>query len=260
VAVAGIPRSGVLAAALLALERNIHLISLNDVERGSRAWEFPLRRNVPGRKDGRVLVVDDSINSGESIREVWQELHGVPHLIFGAVYYTADASAALVECVFRRVESPRCFEWNVFHSNQMQYTCIDMDGVLCEDFPHREEDNGEGLVRYRKHLAGAAPRFLPTSYPVLAIVTSRLEKYRAETEDWLRRHGIQYGRLMMSPHATAAARREAADQATMKASFYSSAMSARLFIESDPQQAADIATLSRRPVLCVDGMRMFAGS
>ena len=88
IAVAGIPRSGVLPAVQLALHRNLHLISIEELLRGATPWRHALRRNVPERNDGRVLILDDSINMGKTIRKYRQKL-SVQHdrFLFGAVYY-----------------------------------------------------------------------------------------------------------------------------------------------------------------------------
>lgn len=258
VAVAGVPRSGILAAVQLALHRNIHLVTIDDLVQGKSPWQTPLRRGVGARRAGRVLVLDDSVNSGGTLRAIRKQPKGRTDILYGAVYgnrpYPTD-----VEHVFRHIPHPRCFEWNLFHSNQIERACVDMDGVLCADWTGSEADTGSEQEHYQKHLQSAIPRFVPT-FPVLAIVTSRLEKYRPQTIAWLRRHGVRFRELLMSPHSSAAARRSAGDHAVRKAQWYKRRPEARIFVESHIEQAREIARLTKRPVLSTDAMRLFRGN
>ncbi|MFQ5730915.1 MAG: orotate phosphoribosyltransferase [Planctomycetaceae bacterium] len=258
VAVAGVPRSGLVPATLLALHRNIHLVTLDDLSAGRAPWREPLRRNVTPKTEGRVLVLDDSLHAGETMQKLRAQFRNHDRLLFGAVYCDRPMPA-LVDVSCRRVPAPRCFEWNVFHSALMTLACLDMDGVLCGDWTGIEADEGPGLDDYRRHLETVKPQHVP-SYPLHAIVTSRLEKYRPETTAWLRRHGIRFRELVMSPFATAAARRGAGDTARRKADAYARRERALLFVESSDAQAREIARLTGRPVLCGDTMTMHAGT
>lgn len=257
IAVAGVPRSGILPAAHLALHRNLHLVTIQDLIEGRSPWKKPLRRGVSARGEGRVLVVEDSVNTGGTIGAVSERLKGRSDILYGSLYGN-HPSPREVDFVFRQVSHPRCFEWNLFHSNQIEWACLDMDGVLCADWTGQEEEEGPGFDGYQKHLESARPRHLP-SYPVLAIVTSRLEKYRPQTIAWLRRHQVQFRELLMSPHPSAAARRQAQDHALRKAEWYRRRPEARLFVESHPEQAREIWERTGRPVLCTDQMRLFGG-
>jgi len=256
IGVAGIPRSGVLPAVQLALHRNLHLTSIEDLIRGATPWRHALRWNVPEKHDGRVLILDDSINTGGTVRRYRQKL-SVPNgrFLFGAVYYR-ELLQDVIEFGFRQVPFPRCFEWMLFHSNHMAHACLDLDGVLCIEPDFREGDSGVGLERWLNHLESAAPLHIPT-LPVLAVVTSRLEKYRSQTEAWLRLHGVRYKHLLMSPYETSRARRAAADHGERKAACYCELSEARLFIESSETQSKQIARFSGKPVLCTDLMELF---
>ncbi|WP_067561836.1 hypothetical protein [Halofilum ochraceum] len=125
--------------------------------------------------------------------------------------------------------------------------CIDIDGVLCVDPAPAENDDGR---RYRRFLRGARPLTLPT-HEVGWLVTSRLERYRAETEDWLSRHGVRYRDLLMMDYPNQAARQQARAYDRFKADAYL-ATGAELFVESAPHTAEGIARLSGRPVFCFE--------
>jgi uncharacterized HAD superfamily protein len=86
-------------------------------------------------------------------------------------------------------------------------------------------------------------------------VTCRLEKYRALTEQWLQKHGVQYGQLFMMNLPSKEARVASGSRASFKAQVYRTTQ-ALLFVESSVGQARDIARLANRPVLCTDTQQM----
>ena len=97
---------------------------------------------------------------------------------------------------------------------------------------------------------------LPTA-PVGWLVTSRLEKYRAQTLEWLARHKVQFGELRMMQYPDMAARRAAKAYARFKADIYVET-GAWLFIESDAAVAVQIAHLSGKAVFCTETREMLA--
>jgi uncharacterized HAD superfamily protein len=204
-----------------------------------------------------VLVLDDTLHSGGTLSDVRRMLSHRANVKYGAVYYT-EWLPDVMDFGFRKMEQPRCFEWNLFHSDHLAQAGVDLDGVLCADWLGSEDDTGPGQAEYLRHLESAPPQHLPT-YPVMAIVTSRLEKYRPQTLRWLRRHGVRFRELVMSPHASAAARRAAGDHGRRKALWYERHSEAELFVESDRRQADEIARRTARPVLCTDAMQLVVG-
>ena len=114
---------------------------------------------------------------------------------------------------------------------------FDLDGILCGDCPAEDDDDGE---RYRRFLETATPQAVPRG-PVHSIVTARLEAWRPETEAWLARHGIAYGRLVMLELASDAERRRTRPQGRFKAAAYAADAGAVLFVESETWQAREIA-------------------
>ena len=78
-----------------------------------------------------------------------------------------------------------------------------------------------------------------------AIITARLEQYRGPTEAWLARWGIRARRLVMA---------ETSDHqfypAAFKADAYNAIGDATLYLESDSRQAAEIAALTTKRVIC----------
>jgi len=258
-AVCGIPRSGLIPAAYVALRRNVPHLNLSDLLESvdlafDKAKLRPINPAAAKPRGSRILVVDDSTSpGGHTINQTRQRLGDIPgfSLAFGAVYCGSDTPAA--DYTFRRVGMPRMFEWNWFRHSHMSATILDIDGVLCQDWLKRNEQDVD--PEYVQHLENAAPLWLPQK-PVLALATSRLERYRPQTERWLEKHGVRYKHLYMHPASSPGARRAASDHAMRKAEAYRKHSGAMLFVESDANQAAAIHRLTRRPVLCTDTMQM----
>lgn len=259
-AVCGVPRSGLIPATYIALRRNIRLVELSDLLRQPEGAieRARLRENNPATNKpvgNRLLLVDDSSsNNSVTLRDLRSRLADQTSLkiTYGAVYRASEHS--LTDCFYREVPMPRIFGWNWHRNWWMQHAMFDMDGVICEDWTHRWENNVD--PEFEQHVAAARPLF-PPQVPIRAVVTSRIERYREGTANWLKQNGIRYGKLIMHPAPTAEDRRKANDHAIRKAAAYSQDKDASLFVESDVKQASEIFRLTRKPVLCTDTMSMF---
>lgn len=261
-AVIGVPRSGLIPAAVLALSRNVPMYSLDDVttvetaglqagpavHTAKRQGSWSLSRLPTGPGRGPTLVVDDTVWDGNTISMLRDTLAHLPNLCFAA-YATSGAAPVDFHCHHFGRE-PLLTEWTVFHCEFNRLVLTDLDGVLCEDWPHPGED-GVYEERYANHLANAACLIRPSS-KLGGIVTSRLAKYREATEAWLVRNHITYEQLIMCPAETPTQRAAQHGFAEWKAHVYGTWLAhahAGLFIESCPRQATRIATVTGRPVL-----------
>jgi len=256
--IVGVPRSGFLAASVMALHLNLPLTDVDGFLAG-RIFESGRTRRRPDQPTHvaecrRALILDDSVNSGRTIEQVRAKVADaspMTEVLYAAVFATPNA-VNLVDLYFDLCPKPRIFEWNFMHHAQLKNFCLDIDGVLCRDPTAKENDDGP---RYATFLREAQPLFLP-SKPVGTLVTSRLEKYRSETEDWMHRHGVQFDRLIMMDYPSKAARIAAGRYGAFKADVYRET-GASLFIESNPKQAAEIANRSGKPVFCVGAHQLF---
>lgn len=257
--VVGIPRSGMLVASIVALKLNLPLTDLYSFERNdelkkghTRTYKHDaLRLPQQARK---ILLVDDSIASGGSMREAVEKVRGV----YGGEVVTMVAFAQrnnveAVDLYLETVEQPRVFEWNIMHHQLIAHACLDIDGVLCVDPTHAQNDDGANYLGFLEH---AKPLFIP-SVEVKHLVTSRLEKYRAETESWLQRHGVRYQHLHMLDLPSAAERRRLNMHRQFKADVYRSDPHAILFIENEEYQAREIMRLTGKPVFCLETNEMY---
>jgi orotate phosphoribosyltransferase len=255
--IVGVPRSGLLAANLLALHLNLPITDVDGLIEGRVFEPGPRYSNgTIGLLDTprHVLVLDDSVLLGHQMERVKERIGAaqLPHTITYAALYPAPGSERHVDFFFEVIGTPRCFEWNVMHHPWvLSKTCMDIDGVLCRDPTPTENDDGP---EYRRFLRGTDRRYLPTA-PVGWLVTARLEKYRALTEQWLRANGVEYGQLIMMAYPDMAARQAANAYASFKAEAYRSS-DALLFIESSPSLAADIAQLCGKSVFCLETRTM----
>lgn len=257
-AVIGVPRSGLIPAAVLALCRNVPMFSLEDVTGAERHGSWSLRRRPTGPGHGPTLVVDDTVWDVNTISLLRETLAYLPNLCFAA-FATSGAVAVDFHCHnFGR--EPLLTEWTVFHCEFNRFVLTDLDGVLCEDWPHLGED-GVYAERYANHLANAACLVRP-SFKLGGIVTSRLVKYREATERWLARNNISYEQLVMCPAETPTQRAAQYGFAEWKAHVYATWLAhvpAALFIESCPRQAARMAAVTGRPVLDWSNQQLFRG-
>ena len=257
--VVGVPRSGLLAGMIMALTLNVPVTDVEGFLAGRILGAGRTRRRKIFESDPhrarRVLVVDDSADTGNSMREARERLTAAfPDVRFSfCVIYATTPRCADVDVVFKVVPQPRVFQWNVMHHNMLARCCVDIDGVLCADPTERENDDGEEYLRF---LLNAPPMHTPTRR-IGWLVTSRLLKYRAETEAWLGKRGIEYGALVMLDLPSREARQRSRSHATFKAETYAKTNGALLFIESEREQARDICRLAGKPVLSLGSQELF---
>lgn len=254
--IVGIPRSGLLVANLLAVHLNLPLTDLDGLlDKRVISGGGRLNRTVslPSAKQLKILVVDDIVWTGAQLEAAREKiaLAELPHEIQYGVVYVHPYSKSAVDHYHEVLPGNRLFEWALLHNQFLTDVCMDIDGVLCRDTTHAEDDDGE---TYRRFLSTVEPAFTPT-WPVGWLVTSRLEKYRDLTEEWLKRHKIPYEQLLMLDLPSADLRRRTHAGPKFKAEAYRQT-GAKLFIESSVIEAAEIANLSGRPVYTMDIRQM----
>lgn len=252
--IVAIPRSGLLAANLLCLYKDVPMTDVAGLCRGDLFDTGNRYVDTMSMEEiDTALVFDDSVYSGTQMTETRDRLSGEQFpfdLEYGATYITPD-SHEYVDHWGDVVSTPRVFEWNVLHHYDLQNYCVDIDGVLCRDPTDEENDDGEN---YREFITNVEPKIVPNRR-IGWLVTCRLEKYREETEAWLDEHGVTYDNLVMMDHPDMAARQEAGDHAEYKANVYEET-GAKLFIESREHQAIEICERTSRPVYCYERNEM----
>jgi orotate phosphoribosyltransferase len=240
--VVGIPRSGMIPASILATALQL---PLSDVESFARGYVFERSGRLAGAGK-RILLVDDTVNHGTAMANAVKRIGAGVAITRFCVFGPYRGIDGLVDIFCETVQGPRAFEWNIVKHARLNRWCFDFDGVFCRDPSKEENDDG---ARYLRFIDTAEPLFIPTR-PIGHIVTGRLEKYRAATDAWLRRYGIQYSSMTMMPFATKQERMAHGGRGQWKAEKFSQ-IGAEFFIESDRKQAGIIAAASGLPVWCV---------
>lgn len=253
-AISGVPRSGITPAMMLAFELHVPFIPIECLLHKVPGYRPSCSRKLVKTK-GPVLVVDDTCWQGRTFTEVQEVLRG-RDVKFAAVYSHDRVASLLDHRGYRITELWHTFEWNLLRDVVAKNVATDLDGVICEDWG--KPDDGEWTERYEDWLTKAEPLRLPT-WPVRAIVTARLEKYRPQTEAWLQKHGVQYRELIMAPYATARERSLKRGFGHRKAEVYSKLARgpkpAKIFVESEPAQAKLIAESTGLPVISFEENR-----
>ncbi|MBX3241137.1 MAG: hypothetical protein KIT80_16640 [Chitinophagaceae bacterium] len=249
--IVGIPRSGMVPAYMIGMQLNTPVCSFIDLASNHFFKKIGVRKikgNLEKPQDAlKILIVEDSYVTGTKL---WENIEQLPEEIQGRTDVVAIFSAVKsprLSFYLEQISYPRIFEWNIFHHILVSSSAFDMDGVLCEDPLPEQNDDGN---RYREFVLNATPKYLPT-VPIKTIVTSRLEKYRDITEEWLKKHGVEYGELIMLDLPSAAERQRLGNHASFKAKEYKK-IKYDLFFESEYNQAIEINRLTNKPVYCVD--------
>ena len=255
--IVGIPRSGMLPANLLALYLNKPYTDLNSFlnghiyKAGARGQFFDIKEFK------KILVVDDSIASGSAILKCKESLkdYGEEFSISYCAIYVIPGKEKMVDYYFETVPLPRYFQWNIFNHTTLEKICFDIDGVLCIDPSEDQNDDGP---KYIDFILNAPPLYIPGS-KIGTIVTSRLEKYRPQTETWLKNNNVKYNKLVMLDLPNKEARQKANSHGDHKANTYKE-NGYILFIESSLSQAVEINKITKKPVLCTENFEMIFDS
>ncbi|MBQ8672529.1 MAG: phosphoribosyl transferase [Bacteroides sp.] len=252
--IVGIPRSGMFPANLIALYLNLPFTDLSSFCNGHIYQSGERGKELDLSEIHNVLLVDDSIGSGKALQKAMAQLSGLRsrYAISTCAIYAVEESRQKVDYYFEVVNYPRYFQWNILNHSILKKSCMDIDGVLCADPTEEENDDGD---KYRYFLLHAQPLFLPR-VEVGTLVTSRLEKYRPETESWLAQHNVRYQKLVMLDLPDMEARRRANCHASFKAQEYSRSINNLLFVESSRKQAIEINRITGKPVLCTEDFQI----
>lgn len=259
----GVPRSGMIVASIISEFLNVPLIDYKSFCYGVKASGGNRLTLLKKERTNRVLVVDDTVYSGASMRGVRESLKNIKlDFIYMCAFLegngkdTVDLYLEDVRKYTKKDSSIVLYEWNIFHHYPflMERCMYDIDGVLCVD-PCDERDT----EKYEHYIANAIPLFTP-SVKVGTIISYRLKKYGDITKKWLKDNGIDYNHLYLCKAESYEERAtKYVSPAEMKAKVYSSDKNSVLFIESDPFQARRIYEISKKPVLCVKNNILYGG-
>ncbi|MCD7849783.1 MAG: phosphoribosyl transferase [Parabacteroides sp.] len=255
--VVGIPRSGMFPANLMALYLNKPVTDLGSFINGHIYKAGERSRFFETRQYKKILIVDDSISSGSAMQKCKEQVKHLEHdfNIQYCVVYAIPGKENMVDYALDIVPQPRYFQWNILNHMILEKSCMDIDGVLCVDPKPEQNDDGE---QYKDFILHAQPLFIPGAR-IGTLVTSRLEKYRKETEIWLEANKVKYNKLVMLNLPDKETRQKANCHASHKADEYKLNYY-KLFIESSLSQAIEINRRTGKPVLCTENFEMIFNS
>ena len=248
--IVGVPRSGMIPALIIALYLNKRVTDLDAFVSG-RVYEAGERsRYVLERDIKKVLVIDDSVRTGNAINKAKKKINDA-NLSYQYTYLVPIVTSEKkdsVDIYFEIIDDERIFEWNLFHHSMLESACLDIDGVLNVDPSFDTDDDGPAYINFLQHVE---PLFIPTA-PINTFISCRLEKYRAYTEEWLKKYNIQYKHLVMLNLPSKVERLKWNKHGLYKAQYYKEHGNLRLFIESSAKQAQIIADYTLKPVICIE--------
>tara|TARA_R110002096_G_scaffold66682_6_gene162290 strand:+ start:11975 stop:13678 length:1704 start_codon:yes stop_codon:yes gene_type:complete len=260
-AIAGVSRSGVYPASLIAMMLHLPFYivrqSKNDIIEAGSGW----RLGKKSHDGGRVAVIDDTVMTGNSQKAIKGVVESFFESSLMCTVYCNPLAIHKPDLWAVDLPWPHLLEWNLFNSVILPSAAFDFDGILCEDCPPGSDDDGP---KYLNFIQNAVPKYVVRKDPIPMIVTARIEKYREPTLAWLDQWGIRCNNLVMAPWDTLAERNRH-DMATYKADHYKSFMKKckgikpTVFIESDVNQAARIAKISGGITVCPSAGKCFNG-
>lgn len=262
--IVGVPRSGMIPAMMLALYMNIRATSLDMLLMGQtyscgmyRMNDESENKNLYGFR--HILIIDDTYCSGRAMEKVHRQVEtsNVMQRYKGKVSYAAvyvtPGNEDKLDYAFEVCPLPRLFQWNIFNHSVNSQACFDIDGIVCRDPSAEENDDGE---KYKVFIRTVRHR-IETIHHISQFVSSRLEKYRKETEEWLHRSGYEYGKLTLLNLPNKEARVRLGCHGAFKAEVYEKSPET-LFYESELNQAIEIAQRTGKDVFCTENMSLYS--
>lgn len=251
--IVGIPRSGMFPASLIATHLQLPFTDVDGYN--NKRWYIRHKKvtvptDIPNTPL-RILLVDDTINSGNAMRHVLKTLNFRNDTIIKfAVFGSSKNKPEDIDFVCEDCPLPRAFQWNLWKHDRAKNWATDMDGVLCRDPTKKENDKGQKLENF---YYTAPSKFLFTK-PIKYIITSREEKFRVSTESWLNKHNIVYEQLIMKSTGEPGGN---ISHANYKSQTLKKLSDVELYIESDPAQATIISQNVDIPIWCTDNQTLY---
>lgn len=255
----GLPRSGMIFASFIATQLEV---SLSDVISAGRSMRAEKHGHIVQGNLGKILLVEDVVNKGIAIREATPILEAAgikrDQFVTCSIWTNPTHQPSTVDIDLGGPHDPAyAFTWQMWHSARWPNWATDMDGVLCCDSPGHPSFDA-----YKSWALIAKARWIPSprrsdKWPVGAIITSRPEGIRLETNAWLARHGIRYEKLIMVPVDTEEEvmpwlKSKQLTRGSWKAREVNQLGKIEMFIESHQKQAEQISREFGGLVWCTD--------
>ena len=129
----GIPRSGLLPANIMALYLNKPVCTVSELRYKIVPQNGFSRQIERKEKFQKILIVDDSINTGKSINYVKDLLKDTNFNITFCAVYATEKATQLVDIFFEVVPKPRIFQWNYLNNSILLSSAVLFEGVICKN-------------------------------------------------------------------------------------------------------------------------------
>ena len=261
--IVGVPRSGMIAASMIASFLNVPLIDINSYLAGLPPYggsrlHFFLKSHVNSNK---VLVVEDTVSTGGSLARAKKRLvdSGKPYefislcvYLEGKSFYPPDLYLEDVRKYTNNFTDCVYYEWNLLQHYLIPECLFDIDGVLCVDPPDERDEE-----KYIEYIKNATPLFIPRA-TIGGLITYRLIKNKEITQEWLKNNGITYKELSMFKADSWEERNSMnIPPEVFKGEYYKANPKFKLFVESNDHQAQRIYEISGKPVYCVETNKIY---
>lgn len=120
--IVGVPRSGMFPANLLALYLNLPVTDIDSFRNGHIYQTGERGKTFNMNNIHNVLVVDDSIATGDAMKKCREFLKDIEHLynVKYCVIYAVPLQINSVDYFFEIVDYPRFFQWNIMNHSILQ--------------------------------------------------------------------------------------------------------------------------------------------
>lgn len=254
----GVPRSGMFIASLVALKLGKGLTTPDLLQQGKYWHSQQVNEELALDGTNHVLIVDDAVDSGQSMARAVDTIRAVNSEIeiSRASLIVRNESKNKVDLYYKVIAPPRAYEWNILHRKVASHfgeghLAVDLDGVLCANCPAAIDGDEPAYLEW---LQNARPYLIP-AFEIDDIVTCRLEKYRRQTEEWLKTHDVRYKKLHMW---------DVPEKSDRQGRFASHKIDKLLLIkpdmywESNWEQSQKIWNEIHLPTLCIDNMTLLS--
>jgi len=240
--VCGIPRHGMIPASIISEYLGKPLMTPDN----DTVWFSARSPRKEYNNPISILMVDDSLSTWNTMKTAQAKIQVIypgAEMIIAAPYINEiDIPNIKYHIDYFKTGSHPMFHSQLMHDPWLRPMGIDMDGILCEDWSIDWD--------YNEFIENTKPYRIPT-YNIDFIITGRLEKYRSQTEAWLKRYKVSYDKLIMLP--------EVEDHGVYKARICRE-NNIQIYIESSRDQADYINANSNAITICYDSGELFQKS
>jgi uncharacterized HAD superfamily protein len=242
--IVGIPRAGLLFATFISQNLGVPLSTPDRLPQRWNGSKFSVTKPIKN-----ILLVEDCTGSGSEIlfaKQKAETLFPDAKVQTGSVY---AVESFVPDTYGKQLNGHQrfFFEWDLMYLGAVS-VASDLDGVICQDWPFTEDISEDSKLNWMRTVA---PFMIP-AYGVKAIITSRPERYRQTTTDWLRKHEVLFSYLIMDQSSQDVGR----DYIGHKVQAINQ-ICPDLFFESHDSVAREVHFQTGVPVVSIESMRLY---